>query len=271
MSDNNSQADEILKFKNLMDQGIISEDEFNNKKAEILNTKSHQEVDSLKTNENIKTQPEKQPKGCLGCLGFIILILFIAIISTIISSSNSKKGSDVNSKLETNMQDALNKVGIEKYELKRDSDLDGNRGENTKAFRVTTEFSNGFVMVYANSDDTIYSIRYMDKDYYLKGKVLGNVKDNTITRNEADNYRRNVELRVKEILKAPSTAKFPGLDEWGFDKKDGIVTIQGYVDSQNSFGAMLRNKFQVKYNEKEERMTSFIFDGEELIKKKKTK
>lgn len=56
---------------------------------------------------------------------------------------------------------------------------------------------------------------------------------------------------------------------WGFNKKDGIVTIQGYVDSQNSFGAMIRSKFQVKYNEKKEMMTSFIFDDEELIKSKK--
>ena len=265
MSDNNSQADEILKFKNLMDQGIISEEEFNKKKSEILNSKSKQET------KNIKRHQKNQEKGCLGCLGFIILAIFIGIVSTIISHSNSEKEAGVKqgSKLETNIQEALNKVGIEKYEIKRDSNLDSNRGENTKAFRVTTEFSNGFVMVYTNPDDTVYSVRYVDKDYYLNGKVLGNIKDNTITQSEADNYRRNVELRVQEILKAPSTAKFPGLDEWGFDKKDGIVTIQGYVDSQNSFGAMVRSKFQVKYNEKKEMMTSFIFDGEELIKSKK--
>lgn len=271
MSDNNSQADEILKFKNLMDQGIISEEEFNKKKAEILNSKSKQEVSNIKTSEHVKNQQKNQAKGCLGCLGFIILVIFIGVVSTIINRSNTEKETGIKqgSKLETNIQDALNKVGIEKYEIKRDSDLDSNRGENTKAFRVTTEFSNGFVMVYTNPDDTVYSVRYVDKDYYLNGKVLGNIKDNTITRSEADNYRRNVELRVKEILKAPSTAKFPGLDEWGFDKKDGTVTIQGYVDSQNSFGAMIRSKFQVKYNEKKEMMTSFIFDGEELVKSKK--
>ena len=49
MSDNNSQADEILKFKNLMDQGIISEEEFNKKKSEILNSKSKQETKNIKT------------------------------------------------------------------------------------------------------------------------------------------------------------------------------------------------------------------------------
>lgn len=34
---NSSQADEILKFKNLLDQGIISEEEFDAKKKQLLN------------------------------------------------------------------------------------------------------------------------------------------------------------------------------------------------------------------------------------------
>ena len=121
-------------------------------------------------------------------------------------------------------------------------------------------------MVYTNPDDTVYSVRYVDKDYYLKGKVLGNIKDDTITRSEADNYRRNIELRIKNILKAPSTAKFPGLDEWRFSKKNGIVTVQSYVDSQNSFGAMLRNKFIVEFDAKTEKINHLIFEGKDYIK-----
>jgi len=269
--DNNSQADEILKFKNLMDQGIITEEEFNKKKSEILNgtnSFNEQKTKHTKTNEYIKNQQKNQKKGCLGCLGFIILVIFIGVVLTVMNHSNSEKESGVKqgSKLETNIHDTLNKVGIEKYEIKRDSDLDSNRGENTKAFRVTTEFSNGFVMVYTNPDDTVYSVRYVDKDYYLKGKVLGNIKDDTITRSEADNYRRNIELRVKNILKAPSTAKFPGLDEWRFSKKNGIVTVQSYVDSQNSFGAMLRNKFIVEFDTKTEKINHLIFEGKDYIK-----
>ena len=116
MSDNNSQADEILKFKNLMDQGIISEEEFNKKKSEILNSKSKQETKSIKTSEHIKSKQKNQAKGCLGCLGFIILVIFIGVVSTVINHSNSEKETGVKqgSKLETNIQDALNKVGIEK-------------------------------------------------------------------------------------------------------------------------------------------------------------
>ena len=36
-ANNSSQADEILKFKNLLDQGIISEEEFETKKKQLLN------------------------------------------------------------------------------------------------------------------------------------------------------------------------------------------------------------------------------------------
>lgn len=45
---------------------------------------------------------------------------------------------------------------------------------------------------------------------------------------------------VKQRLKAPATAKFSGLDH----SADGAdYTVTGAVDSQNSFGAMLRSGF----------------------------
>lgn len=61
---------------------------------------------------------------------------------------------------------------------------------------------------------------------------------------------------VKSKLKAPSTAKFPGIllgaEDWRYgatfkDAGEGnvIYQVQSYVDAQNSFGAMLRNNFNV--------------------------
>ncbi|EGT4786849.1 SHOCT domain-containing protein [Clostridioides difficile] len=37
INNNNSNADEILKYKNLLDLGAITEEEFNTKKKELLN------------------------------------------------------------------------------------------------------------------------------------------------------------------------------------------------------------------------------------------
>ena len=53
---------------------------------------------------------------------------------------------------------------------------------------------------------------------------------------------------VKSNLKAPSTAKFPFsyADEGvSFSKANGIYTVTGWVDSENSYGAKLRNNFTV--------------------------
>ena len=57
---------------------------------------------------------------------------------------------------------------------------------------------------------------------------------------------------VLNYLKSPSTAEFPGsffnpYEGWGFTKNDANnFEVSGYVDSQNSFGAMLRSDFYMK-------------------------
>lgn len=62
---------------------------------------------------------------------------------------------------------------------------------------------------------------------------------------------------IKENLKSPSTAKFPGT----FEKKDhvrnlgnGEYLIESWVDSQNSFGAMVRSRWSCKIIMKNERV-----------------
>lgn len=56
------------------------------------------------------------------------------------------------------------------------------------------------------------------------------------------------ERAVKERLKAPATATFPDCfrQEVRATPDRGTVYVKGYVDSQNSFGAMLRSTFVVK-------------------------
>jgi hypothetical protein len=52
------------------------------------------------------------------------------------------------------------------------------------------------------------------------------------------------EAQVRQNLKAPSTAKFSGI--WNTEVKDhgsGKYSARGWVESQNSFGAMLRNEY----------------------------
>lgn len=49
---------------------------------------------------------------------------------------------------------------------------------------------------------------------------------------------------VKNSLKAPATADFPRNSEWTFTPIDGGLQASSYVDSENSFGALVRSNFQ---------------------------
>ncbi len=55
---------------------------------------------------------------------------------------------------------------------------------------------------------------------------------------------------VKSNLKSPSTADFPFSDYRYTRVNTNQIIIEGYVDSQNSFGATVRNSFNIelKYN-----------------------
>lgn len=48
---------------------------------------------------------------------------------------------------------------------------------------------------------------------------------------------------VKDKLKSPSTAEFESSSTIGFKQVGSLYAFSGYVDSQNSFGAMIRTKF----------------------------
>ena len=50
------------------------------------------------------------------------------------------------------------------------------------------------------------------------------------------------EMRVKDTLKAPSTADFPFFSQATFDGSRR-ATLSSYVDAQNGFGAMIRTSF----------------------------
>lgn len=80
--------------------------------------------------------------------------------------------------------------------------------------------------------------------------VIGNIfeSDKTKTPNEISNIEvySSIEKSVKNNLKAPKTAEFPGVSERNnhvkkVDRNKFIVT--SWVDSQNSFGALIRTKF----------------------------
>lgn len=68
---------------------------------------------------------------------------------------------------------------------------------------------------------------------------------------ERDDAKFMAKEFVEKSLKAPSTAKFQSTYDFAASQeKNGNWKVYGYVDAQNSFGAMLRNKFLVTMKKK---------------------
>lgn len=80
-------------------------------------------------------------------------------------------------------------------------------------------------------------------DFTQRKKAAEESSGNIDTNTEAKLFAQSLEL---QLLKAPSTAKFCSLEEMTVIEANGIYTVSGYVDSQNSYGAIVRTPFTLK-------------------------
>lgn len=164
-----------------------------------------------------------------------------------------------------NIDKILKECGISEVKsFEHDASMDNASFEGEKIYRLETKEAKNIVL-YLNGDMDVYTIRYSDHDLYKDGAKVAALQDYILTSKEATNLMIECEEKVKETLKSPSTAKFPNITEWGFKKEKNILTVQGYVDAQNSFGAELRSKFQFIIDSDTNTITSYIFDGQEMI------
>jgi hypothetical protein len=100
----------------------------------------------------------------------------------------------------------------------------------------------------------------------LRGKLTDSAlisRADSIT-NTADTHRKRIALDEKKAaaayayslakelvlktLKAPKTASFSGYNDskYWYDEKHDVYYVQLYVDAQNSFGAMIRQHYQLQ-------------------------
>ena len=105
--------------------------------------------------------------------------------------------------------------------------------------------------------------------FYKDGEIKNNIKDYVLTSSQRAQYQNRAEELIKSMLISPATAKFPNSNQWNIGINQGVVFMQSFVDSQNAFGAIIRNNFKIKYDTKTATITSLIIDGEEQIKQAK--
>lgn len=74
---------------------------------------------------------------------------------------------------------------------------------------------------------------------------------------------------VKQVLKSPATVKFPPTDFLVHRLNDNRFEVVSYVDSQNSFGAMLRSSWNVvfKYQGGKTYLEKIVVNGKVVYSK----
>ena len=167
-----------------------------------------------------------------------------------------------------NMLTAFEVIGIEYGKISNISSEDN--WANGK--RCSFDYSGYQFLVYFNQDETVNSINSGTIKFYENGNKVEDLKNRLITTEEKTQLKLWAKDNIKNILKSPSTAEFPGgflspFEDWNFSKNGTSYTVSSYVDSQNGFGAMIRSQFTITYEWKDEtgEVTSLIFDGEKII------
>lgn len=273
-----SNVDEILKLKELLDKEIITKEEFEKKKSELLNMMDTQA--SMNTNEkqntNINQGKNAVPKGCLITFNIFIIIIVLSIIMSIVRIMQVPDGKSQTQSLlvgkynlseeeAENVINTINQCGYYDYfsDYYLSKGIDNNEIPGSQGFEINkNDKIIGFVDI---KDNKVCLIQYSDKILYKDDTIQHTLSEYIITEDEKVNLINKTQEIIKTILKSPSTAKFPlNYDEWATGKQDGKTIVQGHVDSQNSFGATIRSEFQVIYTNGT--VTSLIFDGEEYIK-----
>lgn len=89
--------------------------------------------------------------------------------------------------------------------------------------------------------------------FYENGKAQKQVPDYLITDEEKLTARRLTKEIINTLLTSPSSAEYPDgwlspLEGWDMVKQDGVITVKSYVDSQNSFGVLVRTRFEADYD-----------------------
>lgn len=213
----------------------------------------------------------KKGHGCL--IGIIVFIIFVgAITFGIIQTINHPELYEEKSKVEEavgcsqeeaeSIEDVLKKCDITDYQdVKADEGLNGAWKKNDKGFRI--EIQDGMeVLMWLNKNNKVIILKYGENMLYKKGKAKAKLTDYVLSSEEVTQWKVECQSQVKAMLKSPSSAKFGG---WKYGKNKKQIIVQGYVDDENSFGTEIRSQFQFKINRKTEAITSFIFDGQELM------
>lgn len=206
---------------------------------------------------------------------FIIFIgmMMVGLYLAFTMDSQLKRVAELSDEQEKNIVQVIKDIGIDGNieKVEHDELLDGMYSETGKGYRISisnSEINN--LILYLKEDKDIEAINWADINFYKDGEIKDNIKDHVLTSSQRAQYQNRAEELIKSMLISPATAKFPSSNQWNIEINKGIVFMESFVDSQNAFGAVIRNNFKINYNTKTATVTSLIIDGKEQIKQPKS-
>lgn len=152
-----------------------------------------------------------------------------------------------------------------------------NEGTTTVVCKVTddnekTVKSNRFKVIVELTEEQKEELRKKAEEEALKAEQELQKKRNTLSLTESLRIKDKCKDVVNQVLKAPSTAEYPGswydpLNDWGMKKVNNLVTVSSYVDAENSFGAKPRTYFvmQFRMNDDGSGSLSYFKFGNQVI------
>lgn len=121
--------------------------------------------------------------------------------------------------------------------------------EGKEAYQLIYE--DYYITAAITEDGSLGSVKSGDRVFWEDGEVVSKADDVIVTTSEFLDLAYKSERVIKDNLKSPSTAKFPGhileRSEWTITKNKPTYYVKSWVDSQNSFGAMIRSEFVIQY------------------------
>ena len=165
----------------------------------------------------------------------------------------------------TAVKNILESVGITTpTEIKHDNDLD-NSSNGVKGYRLTAN-DNSHIILYMNPNNTVNSIRYLDIYLYADSTLLQKMSNIYLSSDQKHYMKNTTEKAISMLLNSPKTAQFSKSKETFYSIDNGIATIQGHVDAQNSFGSQIRSTSWAQFNVNNNmEMTTLIFDGDKVF------
>jgi len=222
-----SNADELIKFKKLLDENVITKEEFEKQKRILLNEDIYTETD---INENMEGSDKKEKKGISFGKIFLITIISIMVIGFIITTIVQKntisntliKQFGISEENAKKIENELKISGITYGVITESKELNNIYTENSRAFHIQENGYNCSLLMILKDDKYIYLLEIEEINKETLSDVIIVYENN------------QVKVDLKEYFKkTTSTTKnnqrFSIISQHGESDSYGFTTITGEI------------------------------------------